>query len=56
MDPHSIVIVSLHSPKEKIWGELLAVSTAGVTMRVMGKKSVGTHHSGRTDRLYSING
>jgi hypothetical protein len=33
MDPHSIVVVSLHSPKEKIWGELLAVSTAGVTMR-----------------------
>ena len=22
MDPHSIVVVSLHSPKEKIWGEL----------------------------------
>ena len=33
MDPHSIVVVSLHTPKEKIWGELLAVSTAGVTLR-----------------------
>jgi len=33
MDPHSIVVVSLHSPKEKIWGELLAISTAGITMR-----------------------
>lgn len=33
MDPHSIVVVSLHTPKEKIWGELLAISTAGVTMR-----------------------
>ena len=28
MDPHSIVVVSLHTPKEKIWGELLTVSTA----------------------------
>jgi hypothetical protein len=33
MDPHSIVVVSLHTPKEKIWGELLAVTTAGVTLR-----------------------
>jgi hypothetical protein len=33
MDPHSIVIVSLHTPKEKIWGELLAINTAGITIR-----------------------
>jgi hypothetical protein len=33
MEPHSIVVVSLHTPKEKIWGELLEVSTAGVTIR-----------------------
>ena len=33
MDPHSIVIVSLHTPKEKVWGELLAISTAGITIR-----------------------
>src|SRR6201981_2064468 len=33
MDRHSIVIVSLHSPKEKTWGELLAITTAGITMR-----------------------
>src|SRR6266446_3125383 len=33
MDPHSIVVVSLHTPKEKIWGELLVVSTAGITLR-----------------------
>ena len=33
MDPHSIVVVSLHTPKEKIWGELLAISTAGITLR-----------------------
>lgn len=33
MDPHSIVIVSLHTPKEKVWGELLAIHPAGVTVR-----------------------
>ncbi len=33
MEAHSIVVVSLHSPKEKLWGELLEVSTAGVTLR-----------------------
>lgn len=33
MHPHSIVVVSLHSPKEKIWGELIDVSNAGVTIR-----------------------
>jgi hypothetical protein len=33
MQPHSIVVVSLHSPKEKVWGELLDMSTAGITLR-----------------------
>lgn len=33
MDAHSIVVISLHSPKEKLWGELLDISSAGVTMR-----------------------
>jgi hypothetical protein len=33
MDPHSIVIVSLHSPREKVWGELLSITPAGVTVR-----------------------
>ena len=33
MDAHSIVVVSLHTPKEKIWGELLSITPAGVTMR-----------------------
>lgn len=33
MNPHSIVVVSLHSPKEKIWGELLAIHPAGITIR-----------------------
>src|SRR5438034_6856929 len=33
MDPHSIVIVSLHTPKEKVWGELLTINPSGVTLR-----------------------
>ena len=33
MDPRSIVIVSLHTPKEKVWGELLAINPSGVTLR-----------------------
>ena len=33
MEINSIVIVSLAAPKEKIWGQLLALSAAGVTVR-----------------------
>src|SRR5690348_5080991 len=33
MEPHSIVVVSLHTPKEKLWGEHVEMSTAGVTIR-----------------------
>jgi hypothetical protein len=33
MEPHSIVVLSLHSPKEKLWGELVGISTAGITVR-----------------------
>jgi hypothetical protein len=33
MDLHSIVVVSLHSPKEKVWGELLAINPSGITVR-----------------------
>jgi hypothetical protein len=33
MEAHSIVVVSLHTPKEKIWGELLSINTAGITVR-----------------------
>ena len=33
MQPHSIVVVSLHTPKERLWGELIDISNAGVTMR-----------------------
>ncbi|MBI3662197.1 MAG: hypothetical protein HY234_03990 [Acidobacteria bacterium] len=33
MKPHSVVVISLHSPKERIWGELLELNASGVTMR-----------------------
>lgn len=33
MDRDHIVIVSLHSPKEKIWGRVLALVPAGVTIQ-----------------------
>ena len=33
MDIHSIIVVSLHTPKEKIWGELMAINQAGITIR-----------------------
>jgi hypothetical protein len=33
MEPHSIVVISLHTPKERLWGELVDISNAGVTLR-----------------------
>jgi hypothetical protein len=33
MDIHSIVVINLHTPKEKIWGELLSITPSGVTVR-----------------------
>jgi hypothetical protein len=33
VDPHSIIVVSLHTPKEKVWGELLAINPSGITVR-----------------------
>jgi len=33
MQANTIVIVSLTSPKEKIWGQLIVVDSAGVTVR-----------------------
>src|SRR3990172_3199848 len=33
MEIRSIVVLTLHSPKEKIWGELVALTSAGVTVR-----------------------
>ena len=33
MERDTIVIVSLNAPREKIWGRLLALTTAGVTIQ-----------------------
>lgn len=33
MDPDTIVILSLNAPKEKIWGRLVALTVAGVTIQ-----------------------
>lgn len=32
MKPNSIVVASLHSPKEKIWGQLLEMNSVGVVI------------------------
>src|SRR6266571_2636428 len=39
MDPHSIVVVSLHTPTEKVWGELLAINPSGITLRCIDLNS-----------------
>ncbi len=39
MEPHSIVVLSLHTPKERLWGELLSVYPAGVTVRAIDLNS-----------------
>jgi len=35
VEVNSIVIVSLASPKEKIWGQLISLDASGVTLRGM---------------------
>ena len=30
---NSIVVLHLHNPKEKVWGELVALNAAGITIR-----------------------
>ena len=32
MLPGAIVVVSLHSPKERIWGQLLSMNQAGISL------------------------
>lgn len=39
MEPHSIVVVSLHNPKEKVWGELISIHAAGITVRAIDLNS-----------------
>ena len=33
MEPNSIVLVSLQNPKEKLWGMLVSIHAAGITVR-----------------------
>lgn len=33
MEINTIVVLSLHSPKERVWGQLIALNQAGVTIR-----------------------
>jgi len=33
MDLQSIVVLTLHSPRERIWGELVGLTAAGITVR-----------------------
>ncbi len=33
LEPNSIIILSLHTPKEKLWGMLSSIGSAGVTVR-----------------------
>jgi hypothetical protein len=40
MQLHSIVVVSLHSPKEKIWGELVELNPSGITLRGIDLNSI----------------
>jgi hypothetical protein len=39
MQAHSIVVLSLQNPKEKLWGELLDVHPAGITLRAIDLNS-----------------
>jgi hypothetical protein len=39
VDLNSIVIVSLHNPREKVWGELMALNAAGITVRAIDLNS-----------------
>jgi len=39
LEPNSIIILSLHTPKEKLWGALTSITAAGVTMRGMDLNS-----------------
>ncbi len=33
MKPNSIVIINLHTPKEKVWGMLMEINPSGATIR-----------------------
>jgi hypothetical protein len=52
MKPGSTVVVSLHSPKEKVWGHLLELSAAGITLRGIDLNSFDAwlNHFGSEDQ------
>ena len=33
LEPNSIIVLSLHTPKEKLWGALVSMNSSGVTVR-----------------------
>jgi hypothetical protein len=39
LELNSIVVVSLHTPKEKVWGELCGLTPAGATIRGVSLES-----------------
>ena len=40
MQPHSIVVISLQSPKEKLWGELIDITPVSYTHLDVYKRQV----------------
>jgi hypothetical protein len=39
LEPHTIVVATFISPREKIWGELLSIRPEGVTLRGVSLES-----------------
>jgi hypothetical protein len=33
LEPNSIIVLSLHTPKEKLWGALTSINSSGIIMR-----------------------
>ena len=33
MEIHSVVVLTLHSPRQQVWGELVALTPVGITIR-----------------------
>ncbi len=41
MEANSIIVLSLHTPKEKLWGMLTSIGSAGVTVRCIDLERIG---------------
>jgi len=39
LEPNSIIVLSLQTPKEKLWGMLASIDSAGVTVRAIDLNS-----------------